>query len=120
MCDLSLEIVALGVSADSAVANDNGIGGFSNIRVDVIAPLTRCRSDDLDSVLVCILPQSVGVKSQFFRRFAARYVPHGTNGIIRLGLVANQCLVITPVRSAVLVELLRRRAGQGSGVECPL
>ena len=75
--DLPSEVFALGVGGNPAIADDDCTGGFSNVRVGVVAPLTRCCPDCLDSAFVGILPQCIGMQSQEFRRLAARYVRYG-------------------------------------------
>ena len=76
MGDLSLKVVSLFGTADPAVANKVGVGGFSHKGVNVVPTLSRSRPDCLYPAVICVLPQGIGMETEFLGRFAAWDVSH--------------------------------------------
>ena len=60
MGDLSLKVVPLFGTADPAVANKVGVGGFSHKGVNVVPTLSRSRPDCLYPAVICVLSQRIG------------------------------------------------------------
>lgn len=73
---LSLEVVALFVAADPAIADDDGALGDAQESVNVEQPLSRCVSDAGDDSPIGVSPKSIRMQAKALDRLSQRDVGH--------------------------------------------